>query len=313
MKQVFIMRSFLLLVVLCFFVAAANAEFDFTQFFDTVKGHTNKGDRHTPVTMNEKGFGPETALNWAEYIPVHNQKYHMWYWFFEAREAPENAPLILWMTGGPGCSSLVALFNENGPYHIQEDLSLKLNPHSWNKKANILFIDQPVGTGFSYSDFGEIGVVSEKQMAQAMYEFFQGFFAKYPQYQENPFFVTGESYAGHYIPALSARIHEGNLNKEGIHINLKGLAIGNGLVDPVSQYPEYSNFALQHGIVGETVYNGMRFALPACLTFIRNCAQTDPLHWASCTAAYYECMITQVMPVQLQGKRTGLPTCNADM
>jgi carboxypeptidase C (cathepsin A) len=96
------------------------------------------------------------------------------------------------MTGGPGCSSLVALFNENGPYIIQDDLSLKLNPYSWNARANILFIDQPVNTGFSYSDFGDIGVVTEAEMAQDMWEFFQNFFKQYPKYANLPFYVSND-------------------------------------------------------------------------------------------------------------------------
>jgi len=56
----------------------------------------------------------------------------------------------VWLTGGPGCSSMLALFYENGPYNIKKDLSLTINPYSWNSFANLLFVDQPVGTGFSY-------------------------------------------------------------------------------------------------------------------------------------------------------------------
>jgi len=57
--------------------------------------------------------------------------------------------LVLWLTGGPGCASEVALFFENGPYTINDDLTLKQNPYSWNRVSNLLYVDQPVGTGFS--------------------------------------------------------------------------------------------------------------------------------------------------------------------
>ncbi len=100
------------------------------------------------------------------------------------------------MTGGPGCSSLLAMFYENGPYHIENDLSLTLNPYSWNSNATVLWIDQPVNTGFSYSDVPFDGVVTESQMADSMYQFFQTLFTQFPQYSKLPFFVFGESYAG---------------------------------------------------------------------------------------------------------------------
>ena len=77
-----------------------------------------------------------------------NNTRNLFYWFFESRGDPATDPLILWMTGGPGCSGMLALMVENGPYKVTSDGELSLNPYSWNEKANILFIDQPVGTGF---------------------------------------------------------------------------------------------------------------------------------------------------------------------
>jgi cathepsin A (carboxypeptidase C) len=75
----------------------------------------------------------------------------MFYWLFKSRGNPDTDPLVLWLTGGPGCASEVALFYENGPYTINPDLSLKSNPFSWNNVSNLLFVDQPIGTGFSKS------------------------------------------------------------------------------------------------------------------------------------------------------------------
>ena len=73
----------------------------------------------------------------------------MFYWLFKSRSNPDKDPLVMWLTGGPGCGSEVALFFENGPFNINEDLTLKKNPYSWNSVANVIFIDQPIGTGFS--------------------------------------------------------------------------------------------------------------------------------------------------------------------
>merc|ERR1712130_825372 len=101
--------------------------------------------------------------------------------------------------------------------------------------ANVLWIDQPVGTGFSYSNSHIEHVVTEKAMAENMYEFFQKFMEQFPKYAKLDFFIMGESYAGHYIPSFAHRVYQGNSNGTGIHINLKAIGIGNGLVDPELQ------------------------------------------------------------------------------
>ena len=96
------------------------------------------------------------------------------YWFFESRSAPATDPVLLWMTGGPGCSSEVALFGENGPCTVNADgTDTATNPHSWNSNANLLYIDQPAGTGFSYGGL----LHDEDQVASDMYEFIVGWLA----------------------------------------------------------------------------------------------------------------------------------------
>jgi len=73
----------------------------------------------------------------------------MFYIYFESRNEASTDPLVLWLTGGPGCASEVALFFENGPYKINDDLTLEGNPETWNTFANLLYVDNPIGTGFS--------------------------------------------------------------------------------------------------------------------------------------------------------------------
>eukprot|EP00462_Mataza_sp_D1_P000703 CAMPEP_0175093878 /NCGR_PEP_ID=MMETSP0086_2-20121207/3267_1 /TAXON_ID=136419 /ORGANISM="Unknown Unknown, Strain D1" /LENGTH=449 /DNA_ID=CAMNT_0016366909 /DNA_START=6 /DNA_END=1355 /DNA_ORIENTATION=- len=249
-----------------------------------------------------QGYGPESVKNWAEYITVGaNKTRHLWYWFFESRSDPTNDPFVLWLTGGPGCSGLVALFYENGPYKIEKNLELSLNPYSWNSKANVMWVDQPVGTGFSYSDDHIEHVITEKGMADNMYEFLQHFFAKYPKYQSNRFFITGESYAGHYIPSLGYRIFDGNRQKQGTHINLQGLAIGNGLVDPELQYGEYVKFAADHNLVNGTALGLMEAGVGVCLELIKYCRQNDTVGWLACYNAYIECNFLELVPVQSTG------------
>jgi len=159
-----------------------------------------------------------------------------------------------------------------------------------------------VGTGYSYSDNGDMGlVIGEKEMADNMFEFLQRFFVMYPQYQKLPFFVTGESYAGHYIPALSARIFDGNNRGEGVHINLRGLAIGNGLVDPILQYPQYALYAWQHQIITEGQFILMSILLPPCIDLIQGCIANNSMSWLLCLNAYAECNPSQIGPIEFSG------------
>jgi len=112
----------------------------------------------------------------------------------------------------------------------------------------MLYIDQPVGTGFSYtnSDFGY--ATDEAMVATNLYSALTQFFQKYPSMQAVDFYMFGESYAGKYIPATAFMIDEQN-SQAPIPINLKGLGIGNGLIDPLTQSASYLDFAVGLGLI----------------------------------------------------------------
>lgn len=182
------------------------------------------------------------AKNEAGYIKLPNKKdEHFFYWMFESRSSPSTDPLVVWLTGGAGCSSLVGLLTENGPCKVNADLTTTLNPYSWNTEANVIWLDQPSGTGFSYGlekdlDHDMDGV------QENIYWFLQGFLDKHPEFEDRPLFITGESYAGHYIPATAHYIWLRNKEIDTLgkstrarRINLDGIAIGNGLINPVIQ------------------------------------------------------------------------------
>ncbi|XP_043703126.1 serine carboxypeptidase-like [Telopea speciosissima] len=209
----------------------------------------------------------------------------MFYFFFESRNRKED-PVVIWLSGGPGCSSELAVFYENGPFTIANNLSLQWNDYGWDKVSNLLYVDQPTGTGFSYSSDKRDIRHDEKGVGDDLYDFLQAFFAEHPEYAKNDFYITGESYAGHYIPAVAARVHQGNKAKEGIHINLKGFAIGNGLTDPAMQYQAYPDFALDMGIIQETDYKIINKLLPVCEMAIKLCGTDRKI---PCMASYVVC------------------------
>jgi len=188
----------------------------------------------------------------------------MFYWAFESRDKPETDPLVMWLTGGPGCASEVALFYENGPYKFPTDLAkttpLTQNPESWNNKANLLFVDQPIGTGFSHSEIGH-DVKTEDKVASDMAIFLRGYLEENPEYKGRDFYITGESYAGHYVPAIAYYLVN---SATDVDLNLKGIAIGNGLTDPFAQYPAYATFSYENDLISEEWDKVMTVGMKAC-------------------------------------------------
>ncbi|KAL6074662.1 Carboxypeptidase [Balamuthia mandrillaris] len=262
--------------------------------------NNNNDDKNVePFQFNPKhhrlhspqGIGPDNVTQHSGYITIngtyHNGS-HLFFWMFESRSKPSSDPLVLWLTGGPGCSSELALFAENGPYTVNKDLSLKLNPYSWNSFANLLYVDQPVGTGFSYADSSRDYVVDEDQVAQQLWVFLQNFFLLYPQYSPLDFYIIGESYAGHYVPAIGYKVMTANQKHEGIvDINLKGIGIGNGWVDPYRQYPGYAEYAYQYNIINSIEYEIAKGAFSVCQDLI-DVASWVPGGWI---VALEECQI----------------------
>jgi len=193
---------------------------------------------------------------------------HLFYWFFESQNSkysskPHQIPLVIWLNGGPGASSLVGLFQENGPLYIgnNDTGTIVTNPYSWNEEAHLLYWDQPVATGYSYST-QEHYVTNEDELSEQFYVGLQGFYDCHPEYRKCPLYVTGESYAGKYVPYIATKIMEKNRdNDPKRHINLKGLAIGDGWMKPELQVKAQLDYGFEMGFVDtkqraqlETIY-----------------------------------------------------------
>ncbi|OCH87134.1 serine carboxypeptidase [Obba rivulosa] len=172
----------------------------------------------------------------------------IWFWFFEARNNPDTAPFTIWLNGGPGSSSMIGLFQEHGPCRITNDSSgVTLNPESWNEVSNMLYVDQPVGVGFSY---GSTTVGTSQEAASDIWQFLQIFFSdsRFSKFQQRDFAIWTESYGGHYGPTFAAYFLQQNAaiangSISGLPINLKFLGVGDGLTDPLAQYPGYLTYA----------------------------------------------------------------------
>ncbi|KAK6235997.1 hypothetical protein SCA6_011334 [Theobroma cacao] len=138
--------------------------------------------------------------HYAGYVTVNEGSGRaLFYWFFEAAEDPDSKPLLLWLNGGPGCSSVAyGEAEEIGPFHIRPDgKTLYLNPYSWNKVANLLFLESPIGVGFSYSNTSfDLLNNGDKRTAKDSLAFLLKWLERFPQYKERDFYIAGESYGG---------------------------------------------------------------------------------------------------------------------
>lgn len=172
---------------------------------------------------------------------------NMFFWYFPAKNTSIDAPVLLWLQGGPGASSLFGLFEENGPFYISKNLKALPREYSWHLNHHLLYIDNPVGTGFSFTDSDMGYARNETQVGENLYQALLQFFQLFPNLQKTSFFASGESYAGKYVPALGYTIHRKNPSAK-IKINLKGMAIGNGYSDPLNQL-DYGDYLYQLGII----------------------------------------------------------------
>ncbi|KAK6916474.1 Peptidase S10, serine carboxypeptidase [Dillenia turbinata] len=183
----------------------------------------------------------------------------LFYYFAESTDA-SSKPLVLWLNGGPGCSSFGnGAMMELGPLRVKSDgETLSLNQYAWNNVANVLFIESPAGVGFSYSnttkDYDQNG---DKRTAQDSYTFLVNWLERFPEYKTRNFFLTGESYAGHYVPQLAQLILENNKITNQTVINLKGIAIGNAWIDYETGWKGLYDYFWTHALISDEINKGI--------------------------------------------------------
>jgi len=193
----------------------------------------------------------------------------LFYWFVKTNAADaEHKPIILWSNGGPGSSSLYGFFLENGPYVINPDLSLKDQTHAWSNFANYLAIDHPLSVGLSFGSKQDV----PNNLAQGIDQYYYAllhFLRQHPEYQDNKIYLSGESYAGTYLPELAAKILVENKQHSENYINLAGLIIISGWVDPLLQQSQDANYAYYHGLIDHTQKQKIDQLYQQCATAIQ--------------------------------------------
>ncbi|KAK7368976.1 hypothetical protein VNO80_11009 [Phaseolus coccineus] len=209
------------------------------------------------LVTNLPGQPKVNFQHYAGYVTVNETNGRaLFYWFYEAMNKPEEKPLVLWLNGGPGCSSVgYGATQEIGPFLVDTDgQGLKFNNFSWNREASMLFLESPVGVGFSYSntssDYDQLG---DDLTANDAYSFLRNWFQKFPSYRTRPFYIAGESYAGKYVPELAELIHDRNKDPS-LYIDLKGILLGNPETSDAEDWMGLVDYAWSHAVISDETH-----------------------------------------------------------
>jgi carboxypeptidase C (cathepsin A) len=198
---------------------------------------------------------------------------NLFYWLVKAKKNPDTAPVVLWLNGGPGSSSLIGLFLENGPLNVTPSLTLVPNPFPWNENANMIYLEQPAGVGFSNLKDASRPIANISEVAVDIVAALDDFFGvKHPEFKGRDFYVFGESFAGTYIPWIGEAI----LNRKPSLYALKGVAIFDGTVDTLANWSTMADYASEVKIISDAQRDQIkRDQLPLCVAQLQDLRATQ--------------------------------------
>ncbi|KAG1768812.1 Alpha/Beta hydrolase protein [Suillus occidentalis] len=191
----------------------------------------------------------DVGPSWAGLLPISNspnETRQLYFWFFPPGPEGSLDDLIFWTNGGPGCSSLIGLLQENGPFKWSwGQAKPTVNQRSWTNLSSVLWVEQPVGTGFSQ---GIPNVQNEDDVAAQVVGFMQQFLEVFSELKGKKLYLSGESYAGSYVPYIANHIHE---NPTQLDLSLQGIWINDPLISwgVVQQQIPAVDFVKKHAYV----------------------------------------------------------------
>ncbi|KAM3265391.1 serine carboxypeptidase-like 40 [Capsicum annuum] len=203
------------------------------------------------------GQPPVKFQQYGGYVTVNESAGRALYYYFTEAENSKSLPLLLWLNGGPGCSSIAyGAMEELGPFRVNIDgKTLHRNHYAWNVAANVLFLESPAGVGFSYTNMSrDLNTTGDRRTANDNVVFLLNWLERFPEYMNRDFYISGESYAGHYVPQLAHAILHHNKLANRTLINLKGIIIGNAVInDDTDTIGNYEFFA-SHALISDQTY-----------------------------------------------------------
>ncbi|XP_040996611.1 serine carboxypeptidase-like 10 isoform X2 [Juglans microcarpa x Juglans regia] len=282
-----------LLLLLVFLAAATSAGSNAPKLVTTLPGYSG-----------ELSFKLETG-----YVGVgENETAQLFYYFVESQRNPLRDPILIWISGGPGCSGLGSFVFESGPLtfklgHYNGSLpTLHDNPWTWTQGLNIVYLDAPVGAGFSFSETSDGYAMDDYKYVAQAYEFIQKWLSEHPQFLENQLYVGGESYGGKPVPMIVQQIVIGNEAGSVPMINLKGYMLGSPVTDSFTDSNAKIPLAHRLTLISDQLYEGYNHML--CYNWANNKGVQEALgvregtkqFWQYCnTTLAYTTTVTNVV------------------
>ncbi|KAL5704335.1 sinapoylglucose--choline O-sinapoyltransferase [Ranunculus cassubicifolius] len=232
--------------------------FLFILSFLFVNGVSQSTVRFLPGLDGPLPFELETG-----YVSIDDSRgVELFYYFFKSENNPSKDPLLIWFTGGPGCSGLSAILFESGPFKLKNEEyngslpNLELNKYSWTKVSNIVYIDAPVGTGFSYATEGSHP--NDNTAGKDDYTFIRKWLTQHPQYITNSLYIGGDSYSGKIVPITALAISDGIEVGDKPLINFKGYLLGNPITDRTIEINHLIQYAYGMGLLSYELFQSIK-------------------------------------------------------
>ncbi|KAJ7129157.1 Alpha/Beta hydrolase protein [Mycena epipterygia] len=221
---------------------------------------------------------------------------HLYFVMIKNRRVADKKRIMFWFNGGPGCSSFDGLMMEVGPWRMDGKGGFQTKEGGWEEYMTMVYVDQPAGTGFSYTSTDRYVHTLDEASAQFM-QFMRNFYQVFPEYQHMDTYLGGESYAGQWIPYFANSI----LNSD-IGVPLRGIAIGNGWIDARRQYASYIDFAVKVSILeeGSEPWKKARTRTDECLANIAEITSPEPIVAPKCEGLLLD--VTAVREKVVDGK-----------
>ncbi|KAK0636962.1 Alpha/Beta hydrolase protein [Bombardia bombarda] len=223
-------------------------------------------------------------------ISVSEEK-KLFFWFFESRRNPSADPVVIWLNGGPGGSSMFGLFREVGPCQTNEyNNGTVFNKHSWTEFSNVLFIDQPAGVGFSTIRNGSTGGPDNILETSADFDRFLAIFFQdvFPEYSTHDLHIAGESFGGKYVPGITHYISQRQqMGADVMPVPIRSIILVDAVIDMLTSgvLGYYDHFCavgddgkpLKENGFNETACSALEEATPECERLVASCRDTyDP-------------------------------------
>ncbi|XP_010279512.1 PREDICTED: serine carboxypeptidase-like 40 isoform X2 [Nelumbo nucifera] len=213
-------------------------EMKMTQIINEAEVLPQEGLKEKDMIERLPGQPPVGFKQYGGYVTVDESAGRALFYYFVEAQDPKSKPLLLWLNGGPGCSSLgYGAMEELGPFRVHSDgKTLYENRYSWNR-------------GFSYSNrTSDYATRGDQSTAEDNYVFLVNWLERFPEYKTRDFYIAGESYAGHYVPQFAHTILQHNKIEQNNIINLKGIMIGNAVINDETDQKGMYDYAWTHAL-----------------------------------------------------------------